>query len=171
MKRLFGGLLFFLTALCFAAKPIAVGGYRYEVRRIMGDIVNKNCWVGKAVTPAPEDYKNYSVVFLGELLKNAPENVMWNSSDARKNVLDYLNGGGIIITSGEMPRCILNKKNRKEMVKLFGFKETFSCKDKISGVKFGDGKELYEWQQGGRVVANKLAPDTEVLAYFCFGKR
>lgn len=166
MKRLFGGLLFFLTALGFAAKPIAVGGYRYEVRRIMGDIVNKNCWVGKAVTPAPEDYKNYSVVFLGELLKNAPENVMWNSSDARKNVLDYLNNGGIIITSSEMPRCILNKKNRKEMVKLFGFKETFSCKDKISGVKFGDGKELYEWQQGGRVVANKLAPDTEVLAYF-----
>jgi len=166
MKRLSGFILCCCAAVLFAARPVAVGGYRYESRRIMGEIVNKNCWIGESVTPETCDYKKYSAVFLGEQLKKAPEEVMWNTPAARKNVLDYLNDGGIIITSGDMPRSLLNKKNRKEMVKLFGFKETFSCKDKISGVKLGDGKELYDWQHGGSVAANRLAPEAEVLASF-----
>lgn len=166
MKRFFGIFFCCCAAVAFAARPVAVGGYSYEARRIMGDVVNKNCWIGESITPATGDYKKYSVVFLGELLKKVPENVMWNSPAARKNVMDYLNGGGIIITSSEMPRCLLNKKNRKEMVKIFGFKETFSCKEKISGVKLASGKELYEWQLGGRVAADRLAPDVEILAFF-----
>ena len=69
MKRLLGFFFCCCAAVSFAARPVAVGGYRYEARRIMGDVVNKNCWVGESVTPATGDYKKYSVVFLGELLK------------------------------------------------------------------------------------------------------
>ncbi|MBO5822166.1 MAG: DUF4838 domain-containing protein [Lentisphaeria bacterium] len=166
MKR-FGILLLCLSAVAlFAARPVAVGGYRYEARRIMAEVVNKNCWIGKSETPATADYKKYSAIFLGEQLKKAPENVLWNTPAARKDVMDYLNGGGIIVTSGDMPRSLLSKKNRKETVKIFGFVEVTACKEKIAGAKVGNGKELYDWQLGGRNVALHVAKDAEVLAYF-----
>ena len=143
MKRL-GTLLLCLSAVAlFSARPVAVGGYRYEARRIMAEVVNKNCWIGKSETPNPADYKKYSVIFLGEQLKKAPETILWNTPAARKYVMDYLNDGGIIITSGDMPRSLLNKKNRKETVKIFGFVEITACKEKISGARVGSGKELF----------------------------
>ena len=166
MNRLLVSFLFCCAVISAVARPVAVGGYKYEAHRIMGDIVNKNCYIGETITPATGDYKKYSVVFLGEQLKKVPENVLWNTPESRKNVTDYLNNGGIIICSGDMPRCLLDKKNRNQMIKLFGFKETFTCKDNIVGVTVGSSKELYDWQHGGQAVANKLAADAEVMASF-----
>ena len=85
-----------------AVRPLAIGGYRHEAKRVASEVAVKNCWLYKLTTPTPAEYKNYSVVYLGELLKNAKNDILWNTPENRKHVMEYLNNGGVIVTAEEI---------------------------------------------------------------------
>ena len=169
MKR----LLLLLSVIAFstvfaAVRPVAVGGYHYEARRIQSDVVVKNRWIGKLITPLPRDYKNYAVVFLGEQMKGnlVSANAMWDTPEKQKQVLEYLNSGGVIVVSRDVPRYLLGKKFGRQGATFFGFSTLFSCKNKISGVKTAYSKELCDWQVVCTVAADKLSGDAEVMASY-----
>ena len=65
------------AAICLsvsaALRPLAIGGYSYEAKRVASEIAVKNCWLYQLTTPAPAEYQKYSVVYLGELMKNAKD--------------------------------------------------------------------------------------------------
>ena len=150
-----------------AKLPLAIGGYHYEARRVASEVAVKNCWLYKLTTPTPAEYKNYSVVYLGELLKNAPASTLWTTPENHKLVLEYLNNGGVIVVSKEMPRILLGKKFKYDGPKFFGFNNMINLKtDTVSGVQVNGIKDPVIWNKVQAVGVSGASADTEVLANY-----
>ena len=168
MKKL--SLLLCLTALFSlygSVRPLAIGGYSYEAKRVASEVAVKNCWLYKLTTPTPAEYKNYSVVYLGELLKNAPASTLWTTPENHKLVLEYLNNGGVIVVSKEMPRILLGKKFKYDGPKFFGFNNMINLKtDTVSGVQVNGIKAPVIWNKVQAVGVSGVSADTEVLANY-----
>ena len=165
-------LSFLLSAVIWlsvsgADLPLAIGGYHYEARRVASEVAVKNCWLYKLTTPTPAEYKNYSVVYLGELIKNAPAEVLWNTPENRKLVVEYLNNGGVIVTSKDMPRVLFGKTVKKEAGKIFGFNRIFAIKpDAVAGAKIKGAKDTVIWNRVAAVSVGGVSADVEVLATY-----
>lgn len=150
-----------------AVRPLAIGGYHHEAKRVASEVAVKNCWLYKLTTPTPAEYKNYSVVYLGELLKNAKNDIMWNTPENRKHVMEYLNNGGVIVTSKNMPRALFGKTIKKEAGKIFGFNSVFVIKpNAVTGVRVKGIKDTVIWNKVAAVGIGGVAPDVEVLATY-----
>ena len=102
MKKILFSLLALPLLLSAAAKPVALNGYRHDVKVMQADIIAKKRiaftnLTGKLLNPA--DFAKYSIIYYGETLKNTPL-PQWNAANI-KLLRDYLNQGGILIFSGE----------------------------------------------------------------------
>ena len=70
----------------------------------------------------PADFSKYSLVYIGETLKYDKKKNDWCDPAVLKTVRTYLENGGVIITSGEIPYQLAGRKrNLGEIGKLFGF--------------------------------------------------
>ena len=135
-------LLYFTALLCCAAalhgadlRPVALVGYKWDINELNSSILysaridavlHANKWL------PTKEYSKYSAVYFGEKLRGQDN---WNSPQAIRDVLAYLNNGGVIIASGNTPTELLDaKKFPKEFASVFGFAR-LTKPDKTRGMK------------------------------------
>ena len=133
MKKLicFAALLCCALALPGAElNPVALVGYKWDINELNSSIlysarVDTVRFVNKWLPPA--EYGKFSAVYIGERLRGLGKNDNWNDPQAIKDVLAYLNNGGVIITSGITPADLLDsRKFPKEFASIFGFARLFN---------------------------------------------
>ena len=152
MKKLLFTLLSLPLLLSAAAKPVALNGYRHDVKVMQADIIAKKRiaftnLTGKLLNPA--DFAKYSIIYYGETLKNTPL-PQWNAANI-KLLRDYLNQGGILIFSGESAKNYFGK-DRKLMREFFGI-SGFSKLKNVAHIRYEDEDLL--WQAGAYCLATK----------------
>ena len=112
-----------LTLFGVSKRPVALAGYKYDINELNAAILHSARvetvrHINKLLPTA--EYGKYSAVYIGERLHDKNNN--WNNPQAIKDVLAYLNDGGIIIVSGNLPGELLDaKKFPKEFASIFGF--------------------------------------------------
>ncbi len=68
------------------------------------------------------EYKKYALVYLGETFHYEKKNHSWLAPDDLKTVREYLENGGVIVTSGGIPRELsAEKDDMGTLAPLFGF--------------------------------------------------
>ena len=149
MKKLicFAALLCCALALPGAElNPVALVGYKWDINELNSSIlysarVDTVRFVNKWLPPA--EYGKFSAVYIGERLRGLGKNDNWNDPQAIKDVLAYLNNGGVIITSGITPADLLDsRKFPKEFASIFGFARLFKP-DKTKGMKVKGEKMIF----------------------------
>ena len=158
----FAGML-----LAAAPRPLSVGGYRYDTKVMLADVCSKNPWVCKVGTVSIADYKNFSAVYIGNLIKYEKVKPLLITPESREQLMAYLNDGGTLIVNCYIPMDMLGKKNFSQFgPQIFGFGE-FVNVAKAKGVVVGSGTDILpDWQRGMGGGASKLDPKTEVLAWY-----
>ena len=107
------------------------------------------------------DYGKFSAVYIGERLRGLGKNDNWNTPEAIKDVLAYLNNGGTIIASGNTPLELLDaKKFPKEFASIFGFARLFKPA-KTKGMKVKGEKMIFPLNPTR--VADKPAATLQVI--------
>ena len=77
------------------------------------------------------EFKKYALVYIGETLKYDKKKNDWCDPAVLKTVRTYLENGGVIITTGEIPFQLAGKKrNLGEIGKLFGFSSFMAIANK-----------------------------------------
>ena len=82
----------------------------------------------------PADYAKYALVYIGETLKVEKKRPVWTASDQLEKVRSYLENGGVIIISGEVPLFLAGgKRSMGVLAPLFGFSSFQSVKNSEIG--------------------------------------
>lgn len=171
-------LLCSLAVLCSAfalysqnVRPAALLGYKWDINELNSAIllparVDTVRFVNKWLPPS--EYGKYAAVYLGERLRGLGKDANWNDPQAIKDVLAYLNNGGIIIVSGNMPLDLLDyKKFPTEFAQIFGFANLTSV-SKPKGLKLAGSETIYPLIPTR--VANKPAENLKVLGTLAAAK-
>ena len=158
-------LLSFLAVNAAVELPVSAGGYKYDSRYMLNNLIRKNSWINDSGTIPPAKYKNYSAVYLGNLLKGEKTENLWQTPGNLKLVKEYLADGGVVIVNCFIPRELLGKSFDKIAPELFGF-GAFSSSAKAKGAILKENGDLMAWQLGSGPCAVKLAKDVEVKAWF-----
>ena len=70
----------------------------------------------------PADYGKYALVYIGETLKTEKTRPLWTEPGQLAKVRSYLENGGVIVTSGEVPPFLTGgKRDMGVLAPLFGF--------------------------------------------------
>ena len=136
--------------------PVSAGGYKYDSRYMLNNLIRKNSWINDSGTIPPAKYKNYSAVYLGNLLKGEKPENLWQTPENLKLVKEYLADGGVIIVNCFIPRELLGKSFAKIGPELFGF-GSFTSAAKAKGAILKENGDLMAWQLGSGPCAVKLA--------------
>lgn len=145
--------------------PVSAGGYKYDSRYMLNNLIRRNSWENASGTIPPEKYKEFSVVYLGNLLKNEKPENLWRTPEKIKLVKDYLADGGVIIVNCHIPRELLGENFEKTGPEIFGF-GSFTRSSKAKGAVLKENGEVMEWQRGMGPCAVKLAKNAEVKAWY-----
>ena len=147
-----------------ALRPVALVGYKWDINELNSSILlparveavrHINKWLPTA------DYGKFSAVYIGERLRGLGKNDNWNTPEAIKDVLAYLNNGGTIIASGNTPLELLDaKKFPKEFASIFGFARLFKPA-KTKGMKVKGEKMIFPLNPTR--VADKPAATLQVI--------
>ncbi len=104
----------------------------------------------------PSEYKNYALVYIGETLKYDKKRKSWTDPDTLKTVQEYLEKGGVIVTSGNIPSFLAGgKRTMGEIASLFGFSS-------FGSVKSSDVKEFVftssgeSWRKNAAITSREL---------------
>ncbi|MBE6357912.1 MAG: DUF4838 domain-containing protein [Lentisphaerae bacterium] len=162
LMAVFAGMI-----LAAAPRPLSVGGYKYDTKVMLADVCSKNPWVCKVGTVPIAEYKNFSAVYIGNLIKYEKIKPLLITPESREQLMAYLNDGGTLIVNCYIPLDMMGKKEfSKSGSQIFGFSE-FVNVDKAKGVTVGSSTNILpDWQLGMGGGASKLDPKTEVLAWY-----
>ena len=167
MKKLVLYFLMLTGFAAFAAKPLAIGGYSYDRKTMLSDVCAKNRWICKVGTVSVAEFKDYSAIYIGNILKYEKVKPLLFTENDRKQFLDYLNAGGTLIVNCHIPREMMDKKEFPKLApQIFGFGE-FIKSDAAKGVVLNGSETLLPaWQNASGPAVGKLDPKTEVLAWY-----
>ena len=96
--------------LAAAPRPLSIGGYKYDTKVMLTDVCSKNPWVCKVGTVSIADYKNFSAVYIGNLIKYEKVKPFLVTPESREQLMAYLNDGGTLIVNCYIPMDMLGKK-------------------------------------------------------------
>lgn len=179
---LFAGILTFCNILTAAPAenglPALLLGAPWDAKSVENDIFRANnlkC-VRSEKWIEPSEYHNYSVVYLGEGLKQYPPGSNWSSPKDCEEVRQYVKNGGIIILAGGVGYNLTGRNRDLSLVgDILGFSRydtfvqktagIFTFSDPGFGEQFGPPEAPYNWQQPSSATVAGITT-AEILGYF-----
>ena len=180
-RQLFLAIILFANAARAAAGeklPAALFGDPLDVKSIETEALKPNGIA--AAAPAewlkPDDYGKYSVVYIGATGGGTPEGLGWPDDAAKRAVIRYVEGGGVVILGGD---AVLNAAGKMRDVSpladLLGFSHVqnleppnrggFKFSDKTVPDGAGIADSAYEWFAASSQTAGKIG-SAKILAMF-----
>ena len=103
--------VFSCLVLAAAPKPLSIGGYSYDRKTMQTEVCSKNKWVCKIGTVPVAEFKDYSAIYIGNMIKYEKVKPLLDTEEARKQLIDYLNAGGTLIVNCHIPRDMMGKND------------------------------------------------------------
>lgn len=158
-----------LNLLAADKAQVRLTGYQPDVNAVNREILAPAGLAADASTPwvAPEEYRRFAVVYIGELLKGLPAEALWSGEKEINAVREYVGNGGIVILSGGAVNGLAGEgRNLEKIRELTGFAGTARLnREKCEGFKFVSTGQLLSWQPVANDIAVKPA-SAEILGVF-----
>ena len=125
-----------------------------DASRVSMALRNENIEYKSVKQLLPSEYKKYALVYIGETLKHDKQRKNWLDPETLKTVQEYLENGGVIVTSGNIP-SFLAGRDMGVLASLFGFSS-------FGAVKQSDVKEFLftkageNWRKKAAITSREL---------------